>query len=81
MKKNGKNATCKKLYKQKSTLIRHLIEKHKKSNTESANIKIKDESEIVYETSVDYEELSEQQCMRNETVNNLAEEYGEEMYE
>ena len=43
--KIGKNAICKKASKQKSALIRHLIEKHNKSNIELANIKIKDESE------------------------------------
>ena len=79
--KIGKNATCKKAYKQKSTLIRHLIEKHNKSNTELANIKIKDESEVVYETSADYEEITEQQSMKNETVKVLVEEFGEEIYQ
>ena len=57
--KIGKNATCKKAYKQKSTLIRHIIEKHNKNNIEVANIKIRHESEVVYETSVDYEKIAE----------------------
>ena len=77
----GKNATCKKAYKQKSTLITHLIEKLNKSNFELANIIIRDESEVVYETSVDYEEIAEEQFMRNETVNTLVEQFGEEIYE
>ena len=74
--KIGKNVTCK-----KSALIRHLIEKHNKSNIELADIKIKEESEVVYETSVDCEEIAEQQSMRNESVNTLVEEYGEEISE
>ena len=49
-----KNLKCKKAYKQKSALVRHMLEKHGKKNIESANVKILDEKEAEYETTGEF---------------------------
>ena len=71
-------AICDKTYKQKSALVRHLKEKHRKS-IKVAHINIK--KHVRYETTDDYQDIEGEEEMRAEQVNRLVGEYGEVIYQ
>ena len=48
---------------------------------EVANVKIIDKVQAEYETAGDFEYLSEEQALRMETINELVEQFGEEIYQ
>ena len=79
--KISKNLKCQKVYKQNSTLSRHMAEKHGKKSIEVANVKILDETLPEYETAGDFEYLEEMQTLRMETINELTEQFEKVIYE
>ena len=77
----SRNVVYDKNYKQKSTLIRHLKEKHGGKSIEAANVVIRSEKQIRYETAGDYELEEEDEEQREEQINALVEDLGEVVYQ
>ena len=65
----------------KNQLMQHLIGKHNKSSLLSANVQIKSNGQILYETSGEYNFTEQTQQERAKIVNELVTTYEKEIYE
>ena len=77
----SRNVVCDKNYKQKSASIRHLKEKHSGKCIEAANVVIRSEEQVRYETAGDYELEEEDEEQRAEQINALVEDFREVVYQ
>ena len=73
--------TCERNYKPKSALIRHLNAKYPGKTINSANVVIRGEKEIVYESAKDYKYVATAQQEKADTINMLVETFGEIIYQ
>ena len=60
-------------------MVHHLLEKHRKSSLESADVFVKGERDVDYESPSKYQNRSKEN--KAEMINQLIENYGEEVYE
>ena len=60
-------------------MVHHLLEKHHKSSLESADVFVKGERDVDYESPSHYKSRSKED--RAEMINQIVENYGEEIHE